>query len=81
MRRLLIAALAVSASAQPPTRAEALDTLVAVLTSDPSPRVRAQAALALRPRAEEAAPALQSALRDDSPVVRAHITRAQPSQR
>ena len=72
---LLIAALAVSASAQPPTRAEALDTLVAVLTSDPSPRVRAQAALALRPRAEEAAPALQSALRDDSPVVRAAAAR------
>jgi hypothetical protein len=72
----LIVVFAGSASAQAPARGEALETIVAVLSMDPSPRVRAQAALALRPRATEAAASLQAALRDESPVVRAAAARA-----
>lgn len=56
--------------------ADATDPLLEALASDPSPRVRVQAALALRPRAADVADALRAALKDESPLVRAAAARA-----
>jgi len=53
-----------------------LDSLIAMLASDPSPRVRAQAALALKPHAGTVTQILVDALHDPSPVVRAAAARA-----
>jgi len=73
---VLLALVAVSAAALPPAQNDAVESLIEALTSDPSPRVRAQAALALKPRAAEAVPVLVQALRDDAAVVRAAAARA-----
>jgi hypothetical protein len=59
-----------------PARAGPEDELLEALANDSSPRVRAQAALALRPLAADYHLQLRAALKDDSPVVRAAAARA-----